>query len=124
MSGKYLYMFSIFQNNKKLKLLVVAIDIGATYSGCSCLTKVDFEKWKAGNNLSICFPIWKGVGESSRKAPTSVLFRPNKTFHSFGFDAEQYYKENSGTLEFKEWYFFKNFKTKLNIVQVIFVFMI
>jgi hypothetical protein len=49
----------------------------------------------------------------SYKAPTTVLFRPNKAFHSFGYEAEKFYSENSDNLDFKEWYYFKHFKMKL-----------
>ncbi|CAG2209094.1 unnamed protein product [Mytilus edulis] len=97
---------------KKNKLLVAAIDFGTTYSGYACLTKDDFENDK-GDNSKIHCPHWEREAGLSYKAPTSVLFRPNKTFHSFGFEAEKYYHENSDNIDFKEWYFYKHFKMKL-----------
>ncbi|CAC5383011.1 unnamed protein product [Mytilus coruscus] len=45
---------------------------------------------------------------------TSVLFRPNKTFHSFGFEAEEFYYSNPEDVDLKDWYFFKRFKPMLN----------
>lgn len=113
-----LYKFSIFQNKKKLKLLVAAIDFGTTYSGYACLTKDEFETYK-GDNSKIHCPTWEREGGLSYQAPTSVLFRPNKTFHSFGYDAEKYYHENSDNIDFKEWYFYKHFKMKLYTDKVI-----
>ncbi|XP_071126853.1 heat shock 70 kDa protein 12A-like isoform X2 [Mytilus edulis] len=100
------------ENKKKNKLLVAAIDFGTTYSGYACLTKDDFENDK-GDNSKIHCPHWEREAGLSYKAPTSVLFRPNKTFHSFGFEAEKYYHENSDNIDFKEWYFYKHFKMKL-----------
>ncbi|VDI83441.1 Hypothetical predicted protein [Mytilus galloprovincialis] len=97
------------ENKKKLKLLVAAIDFGTTYSGYACLTKEKFETCKG----EIHCPTWEREGGLSHQAPTSVLFRPNKTFHSFGYDAEKYYHENSDNIDFKEWYFYKHFKMKL-----------
>ncbi|CAG2193276.1 unnamed protein product [Mytilus edulis] len=100
------------ESKKKFKLLVAAIDFGTTYSGYAFLTKDDFEAFQ-GDNSRIHCPTWQRDGGLSHKAPTSVLFRPNKTFHSFGFEAEKYYHENSDNNDFKEWYFFKHFKMKL-----------
>lgn len=109
-----------FQSKKKFKLLVAAIDFGTTYSGYAFLTKDDFEAFQ-GDNSRIHCPTWQRDGGLSHKAPTSVLFRPNKTFHSFGFEAEKYYHENSDNNDFKEWYFFKHFKMKLYTNKVIIV---
>ncbi|XP_076070819.1 heat shock 70 kDa protein 12A-like isoform X1 [Mytilus galloprovincialis] len=100
------------ENKKKNKLLVAAIDFGTTYSGYACLTRDEFENNK-GDNSKIYCPHWEREAGLSYKAPTSVLFRPNKTFHSFGFEAEKYYHENSDNIDFKEWYFYKHFKMKL-----------
>ncbi|CAC5426221.1 unnamed protein product [Mytilus coruscus] len=100
------------EEKKKLKLLVAAIDFGTTYSGYACLFKDQFDQYQ-GDNTKIHCPTWERDGGMTHKAPTSVLFRPNKTFHSFGFEAEKYYHDNSASIDFKEWYFFKHFKMKL-----------
>ncbi|XP_076071251.1 heat shock 70 kDa protein 12A-like [Mytilus galloprovincialis] len=104
------------KSKNELKLLVAAIDFGTLYSGYACVTQEKFENNK-GDNSKTHWPTWErdGDGGLRYKAPTSVLFRPNKTFHSFGFDAENYYYANSDTVDFKEWYFFKHFRTKLYI---------
>ncbi|CAC5426225.1 unnamed protein product [Mytilus coruscus] len=88
------------ENKQKHKLLVAAIDFGTTYSGYAFLTKDDFETFKADNSKIHC-STWEREGGLSYKAPT------------FGFDAEKYYHENSGNIDFKEWFFFKHFKMKL-----------
>lgn len=49
----------------------------------------------------------------SMKAPSCVLFNPQKEFHSFGYEAEDHYSHlaNSGVHE--NWYFFSRFKMRL-----------
>ena len=51
----------------------------------------------------------------SLKTSTCVLLKPDKTFHSFGYDAEQQYAyvASSDTGEHKEWYYFRHFKMQL-----------
>ena len=93
-------------------MFVAAIDFGTTYSGYAFITKDDYEKCM-GDNSRIHCPTWPAPGGMSYKAPTTVLFRPNKAFHSFGYEAEKFYSENSDNLDFKEWYYFKHFKMKL-----------
>ena len=112
------------QDKKHNKLLVAAIDFGTTYSGYAYMMKSDFLENK-GDNSKINCPTWIREGGMSYKAPTTVLFRPNKTFHSFGFDAEKFYHDNSDSLDFKEWYFFKHFKMKLyedKVFVLLFIF--
>jgi hypothetical protein len=108
----FIFFIYPFQNKKIGKLLVAAIDFGTTYSGYALITKDDYEKCM-GDNFRIHCPTWAGPGGMSNKAPTTVLFRPNKTFHSFGYEAEKFYLENSDNLDLKEWYYFKHFKMKL-----------
>ena len=92
--------------------MVAAIDFGTTYSGYACMTRADFNE-HMGDNSKIHCPTWPRDGGLNYKAPTSVLFRPNKSFHSFGFEAEKFYHDNAETIDFKEWYYFKHFKMKL-----------
>ena len=49
------------------------------------------------------------------KTSTCVLFHPDKTFHSFGYDAEDHYAgmASLGTGEHKEWYYFRRFKMQM-----------
>jgi hypothetical protein len=48
------------------------------------------------------------------KAPTTVLFTPEKVFHSFGYDAEDKYMELAEEEEHKEWFYFRRFKMLLH----------
>ena len=51
----------------------------------------------------------------SLKTATCILFEPDKTFASFGYEAEEHYAELAaeGTDEHKKWYFFRRFKMQL-----------
>ena len=51
----------------------------------------------------------------SLKTSTCVLFKPDKTFHSFGYEAEDHYGElaSEETGEHKKWYYFRRFKMQL-----------
>ena len=51
----------------------------------------------------------------SLKTSTCVLFKPDKTFNSFGYDAEEDYAELASreTGEHKKWYYFRRFKMQL-----------
>ena len=51
----------------------------------------------------------------SLKTSTCVLFKPDQTFHSFGYEAEDHYGElaSEETGEHKKWYYFRRFKMQL-----------
>ena len=52
----------------------------------------------------------------SLKTSTCVLFKPDKTFHSFGYEAEEHYGELAADAEMgehKQWYYFRRFKMQL-----------
>lgn len=96
---------------KREKIVVAAIDFGSTYSGYAFSFRDDFQT----NPLKIHTNHWSSVqsGGVSNKAPTAVLLKPDQTFHSFGYDAEDKYAELSEAEEHKEWYYFSRFKMKL-----------
>lgn len=59
---------------------------------------------------------WKSHdGSPSAKTPSAILFKPDKTFHSFGYEA----MSNYGDLFLDDdenpsnWFFFKNYKMLL-----------
>ena len=59
---------------------------------------------------------WPGARAlMSLKTSTCVLFKPDKTFHSFGYEAEDHYGELAAeeTGEHKTWYYFRRFKMQL-----------
>lgn len=92
------------------RLIVAAIDFGTTYSGYaysfdSEWTKVLLNKWEGGNLASY-------------KAPTALLLNPDKSFNSFGYEAEKTYaniaeEDDDEGRSCKEYYFFHRFKMML-----------
>jgi molecular chaperone DnaK (HSP70) len=72
--------------------MVAAIDFGTTYSGYAYCRHSDFTANRA--NPTILGYNWNSGEFLNYKAPTCVLFNPDKTFHSFGYDAINYYLGN------------------------------
>jgi hypothetical protein len=89
-------------------LLVAAIDFGTTYSGYA------FSFCDKPNDIHIN-PNWVAGSEKlvSLKCPSTVLLKPNKTFHSFGFEAENKYSDLAEDDEHYGWYLFRRFKLTL-----------
>lgn len=48
------------------------------------------------------------------QAPSTVLFTPQKVFHSFGYDAEDKYMELAEENKHTNWYYFQRFKMLLH----------
>ncbi|XP_056019635.1 heat shock 70 kDa protein 12B-like isoform X3 [Ostrea edulis] len=98
-------------DQKREKLLIAAIDFGSTYSGYAFSFKDDFQI----NPLKIYTNNWSAEqsGGISYKAPTTVLLKPDQTFHSFGYDAEDKYATLTEADEHEGWYYFSRFKMKL-----------
>ncbi|XP_052795593.1 heat shock 70 kDa protein 12A-like [Mya arenaria] len=85
-----------------------AFDIGTTYSGYAYSVKNNpteiwtNKAWNAGEQLL------------SLKTPTSVLLKPDKTFDSFGFEAENKYSSLVEDEEHLNWMLFRRFKMMLH----------
>ncbi|OWF47857.1 Heat shock 70 kDa protein 12B [Mizuhopecten yessoensis] len=92
-------------------LLGAAIDFGTTYSGYAYSTRHDFKT----DPLIINVMSWTAVsvGLTSQKTSTCVLFKPDETFHSFGYAAEDFYNELAMDDNNRDWYFFRRFKMDL-----------
>lgn len=93
-------------------ILVAAIDFGTTFSGYAFSFRHEFEKdpekisttnWVAGSQALV-----------SLKTPSVVLLKPDRTFHSFGFEAENKYGDLAGEGEHAGWLYFKRFKMALH----------
>ena len=90
------------------KPVVVAIDLGTTYSGYAFsfrdnpLRISSNKAWSAGSGDLI-----------SHKSPTCVLLKPDKQFDSFGYVAESNYAELTDANKHTDWYFFRRFKMML-----------
>ncbi|XP_033743553.1 heat shock 70 kDa protein 12A-like [Pecten maximus] len=87
---------------------VVAIDIGTTYSHYAFSFRHEYV-----NNPRQIYVNRPYGNMHSEKGPTCVLLKPDQTFHSFGFEAEDQYTELVEDAEHEDWYFFKRFKTSL-----------
>jgi hypothetical protein len=86
--------------------IVVAFDIGTSYSGYAYSDRKEIE------TKSITLNEWTGnlVSDAKAKAPTTVLFTKDKTFHSFGYEAEDFYARQVCQKKNEDWYRFRNFK--------------
>ncbi|XP_033726267.1 heat shock 70 kDa protein 12A-like [Pecten maximus] len=91
--------------------LVAAIDFGTTYTGYAYSTRYEFQKDPLKINLMMLNA--ESTRLSSQKAPTCVLFKPDETFHSFGYEAEDNFNELYMDGDHKDWFFFRRFKMDL-----------
>nr|CAD7263953.1 unnamed protein product [Timema shepardi] len=97
------------------QLVVVAIDIGTTYSGYAFSFTRDPEqrihmmrKWEALMSYSGGDP-----GLNNQKTPTTLLLTPERQFHSFGCAARDYFNDLD-SCEARHWYFLDKFKMTLH----------
>ncbi|XP_069109364.1 uncharacterized protein, partial [Argopecten irradians] len=97
--------------SSKEHLLVGAIDFGTTYSGYAFSWQADYKQYP----LRIFTNTWSEGSSAlmSSKTPTCVLFKPDGTFHSFGYEAEDKYAELALEEEQEGWRYFRRFKMKL-----------
>ena len=97
------------------ELLVVAIDIGTTYSGYAMSFK------SAKHTIHIIRSSGDGNPVSScatpNKVPTALLLKPDGSFHSFGYDALRHYIKIDEK-EQKKWMYFSRFKMELHQTAV------
>lgn len=84
--------------------LVVALDIGTTYSGYA----FSFDHEYKAKPLNITSHSWPDG--PSYKTPTCVLLTAEKKFHSFGREAENKYISLAENEEHEDWYFVRRFK--------------
>lgn len=57
-------------------------------------------------------------GDCTRKTPTSLLLKPDLSFDSFGYAAEEKYSNLRSVFEEKEYWFFQHFKMCLHNDEV------
>nr|XP_039251226.1 heat shock 70 kDa protein 12A-like [Styela clava] len=88
--------------------VVVAVDFGTTYSGYafSFVHRPDqihmMRRWSGGD-----------PGISNQKTPTTILLKPSGAFHSFGFEARDFYHDLDPQ-EARNWFYFERFKMALH----------
>ncbi|KAL3881573.1 hypothetical protein ACJMK2_027996 [Sinanodonta woodiana] len=92
-------------------LIVVALDIGTSYSGYA----ISFlDTYRKRNIDEVQTKVWRSGSQVTLKTPTCVLCNANKEFHSFGYEAEEHFCALPDDDEDPaDWYFFKNFKMLL-----------
>ncbi|XP_069137465.1 heat shock 70 kDa protein 12A-like isoform X1 [Argopecten irradians] len=96
------------------KPIVAAIDFGTTYSGYAYTFRSEYEK-SAGAREIFSNRWAPNMGSlMSAKAPTTALFEPDMTFHSFGYEAEEKYADLIQEKQQRDWHCFKRFKMKLH----------
>lgn len=95
--------------------IVVAFDIGTSYSGYAYSDKKEIK------TNSVTLNEWTGnlPIDSKAKAPSTILCNEDKTFHSFGHDAEKFYAEQASHKAHTKWYRFRNFKMALYHEKVV-----
>lgn len=95
-----------------MPILVAAIDFGTTFSGYAFSFRHEFEK----DPEKISTTNWVAGGQAlvSLKTPSVVLLKPDRTFHSFGFEAENKYGDLAGDGDHAGWLYFKRFKMTLH----------
>lgn len=92
--------------------LVVAIDFGTTFSGYAFAFTRDPEsvhmmrRWEGGD-----------PGVTNQKTPTTLLLKPDGSFHSFGFGARDFYHDLEPD-DAKKWMYFEKFKMSLHTNKV------
>ncbi|XP_021363012.1 heat shock 70 kDa protein 12A-like isoform X1 [Mizuhopecten yessoensis] len=92
--------------------IIAAIDIGTTYSGYSFGIVEDLNKDRTAMFINKTW-ISGNPRLTTMKAPTSVLFTPEKRFHSFGYEAEWKYSQLAADKVNGGWYYFRRFKMPL-----------
>ncbi|XP_069129903.1 heat shock 70 kDa protein 12A-like isoform X2 [Argopecten irradians] len=89
--------------------IIAAIDIGSTYSGYSFGIVDDLVKDRTAMFVNKTW-ISGNPRLTTMKTPTSVLFTPEKRFHSFGYEAEWKYSQLAADKVNGGWYYFRRFK--------------
>lgn len=94
-------------------IALVAIDFGTTFSGFAF--SFNYKEGEKGIHMNKEWGADQGC--STLKTPTCLLLNPDKSFNSFGYEAEDRYAELEEE-EAQEYYYFENFKMILHNDQV------
>ncbi|XP_019623428.1 PREDICTED: heat shock 70 kDa protein 12B-like [Branchiostoma belcheri] len=95
-------------------LVVAAIDFGTTFSGYGFAFPHSKDNEKNDDPIYLNKNWGQNLGCQSYKAPTTVLFGPDKKFIAFGFEAVEKYATLTENGEDKSYYFFEHFKMRLH----------
>lgn len=113
-AGKVSVQVSEFPSMYKWDI-IVAFDIGTSYSGYAYSDKKEF----ATNTINLNEWTENYTLDPKAKAPTTVLLNGDQTFDSFGFEAEERYAQKVKENTHDKCYRFRNFKMNLNYEKVI-----
>lgn len=93
---------------------VVAIDFGTTYSGYAYALSAE-----QSANVRVMDPRYLGVKSSYSPAqqPTVLLLNEDEEFHSFGSEAQEFYRDLDEE-ECLRWLYFEKFKMELHTREV------
>lgn len=93
---------------------VVAIDFGTTYSGYAYAFSAE-----QSANVRVMDPRYLGVKSSYSPAqqPTVLLLNEDEEFHSFGSEAQEFYRDLDEE-ECLRWLYFEKFKMELHTREV------
>nr|XP_034304148.1 heat shock 70 kDa protein 12A-like [Crassostrea gigas] len=107
-TGKLPVQVSEFPSKYKWDI-IVAFDIGTSYSGYAYSDKIEIAK----NTINLNEWTGNSTLDPKAKAPTTVLLNEDQTFDSFGYEAEERYAQRVEEKTHNKCYRFRNFKMKL-----------
>lgn len=102
-------LISQLSKEKRQYMAVAAIDFGTTYSGYAYAFTRDPGTIHAMNRA-------RGSGHHSQQ-PTVLLLTENGQFHSFGCEAQEFYRDIDES-EALKWLYFEKFKMELHTREV------
>ncbi|XP_060559879.1 uncharacterized protein LOC132719935 [Ruditapes philippinarum] len=92
-------------------IMVASLDLGTAYSGWASSFFTDFKS----DRTKISARYWNSGSIQTPKTPTCLLVKPDgKTIESFGYEAENRYRELIEDNMHASYYFFRRFKMVLN----------
>ena len=117
------YAESFYFGSDLSRPVAAAIDFGTTSTGFAYVFEdnrddIHFNRWVKWFSDQ---DIRHRQTQVYSRAPTTVLLKEDKSFHSFGFDAESNYAGLCKVNLQKGWRYFHHFKTALNSSQVMFI---
>jgi len=103
----------LYLSSDQTYIALVAIDFGTTFSGFAF--SFNYKEGEKGIHMNKEWGADQGL--STLKTPTCLLLNPDKSFNSFGYEAQDRYAELEEE-EAREYYYFENFKMILHNNQV------
>ncbi|XP_060563670.1 heat shock 70 kDa protein 12B-like [Ruditapes philippinarum] len=98
--------------------LVIAIDFGTYACGYALQWRSDYENANCLESIKVPTK-WSASGFCTRKTPSCILLKPDKSIAEFGYKADFQFSKNESLPErkrpkdWKDWYFFRFYKMRL-----------